>query len=416
MKWKWLLAAVLIVRLLSVWAVWHQGFRPSSFYDPLEYRTIALNVLDHGTFSMAPAADRNPNLYRGPGYPLFLALTFMVDRSGALAVALQQVMVVATAALLFGFLRNRGIGRRASLAAAGFLLLEPRFWLLSLTTMSETLCAFLLMAALYVLFGRKRETTVAELCGTGALLGFSILVRPTTLLLLPFIAFALFVRPGEILAIRWRAAALVVAVSLLAILPWLIRNERLVGSYTMGSSASFNLVLGFGSEQEIARLTSGDRKLIDYRGRASTVYYGFSRDGYAYDQETERAIVKRKGLPWLFFRQVACAPRIWIGHEYPVIAEFALGTDRFAPVARKIDDALWGLLAALFFVGAIGDLFLKDARERLLRWSLYVAIFATSLANACVGYSRMMVPLYPILLLGICAGAARLAALVRRKA
>jgi 4-amino-4-deoxy-L-arabinose transferase-like glycosyltransferase len=287
---------------------------------------------------------------------------------------------------------------------------------LSLTTMSETLCAFLLMAALYLLFGRKRELTVAGLAGIGALLGVSILARPTTLLLLPFIAAAVIARPGESLLIRWREAALIVALSSLVMLPWLIRNHRLVGSYTMGSSASFNLVLGFGNAREIARLESGDRTLIDYRGRASTVYYGFSRDGYAYDQETEKAIMAREGLPKLFFSQVACAPRIWIGHEYPVIAEFALGTTRFVVPARRIDDLLWGLLAALFFIGAIGDLFLKDARERFLRWSLYAAIFATSLANACVGYSRMMVPVYPILLLGICAGIGRLAGLFRRQA
>ncbi len=58
--------------LLRLWFVHHD---PDLSGDPLLYGSIARNLLQHGVYGLSPSA---PTLIRLPGYPLFLALCFLL--------------------------------------------------------------------------------------------------------------------------------------------------------------------------------------------------------------------------------------------------------------------------------------------------------------------------------------------------
>ena len=175
---------------------------------------------------------------RAPGYPAFLALVGggrAVTSSVPASVKVMQALVGAAGVILVGLLAGRLAGPRAGTIGAFVAAIYPPLVWVSAYAWSEAI-AWPLGLLIVWSFDRavwsgapnaQRHAAVA-----GALTGVAILIRPSTLLFLPFALGWLAWRRRFILAIAMGAAAAVV------VIPWSIRNTieygRFVGVATEG--------------------------------------------------------------------------------------------------------------------------------------------------------------------------------------
>lgn len=230
-------AALLAGLLLRLWCI-------ASFSrvagDTLMYGDIALNWLRHGVYGRTFAVDgvsmtAHPTLIRLPGYPMFLAICFLVfgaDRYGAVLL-LQALLDLAGCCLLAG-IAGRLFGRRAAMAALWLGAMCPFTALYVATPLTETLTLLCIAVAFYGLV--RWQTAGAGLnrwaYGIAAALAYSILLRPEQGMLaacvVPAIVWISYSSRREARRF-WRAARPAVVVSLLTLLPllpWTLRNER----------------------------------------------------------------------------------------------------------------------------------------------------------------------------------------------
>lgn len=409
-----ILAAGLAVHLLSAGFVIAKRIPVSPMQDAFEYRTVAMNVLKHGTFSISPPSEKNPDLLRGPGYPLFLAATYAVEEHGYLAIVLQQLMLVASAALAFLLFGVFAVPRKIALALTAVFLLEPQQWLHSLQTMSEPLygLAFLALAALALvptLLPPVRRHVVF-----GLLFGISLLVKPTSVPTAALFVLTLLIADASAMKRRLQLAALACGIAALIMAPWVARNHRLTGEWLFSSSPAFNFVHGLGSPLESAFIERGP-SIYDERGREGTIFEGFTVRGYPEVRQGMKGIIAREGFIRLTAWQIACAPGVWFGHAYGTILSMASpsAAERFAPAIITFDRVLWAALLAAFLVGSF--LLFRDHAARRRFAPLFLMVVATVFLNVCKSYGRMLEPFYAVILLTVgVAVAAGLTALRRR--
>jgi len=204
---------------------------PAMTNDTILYGDLAKNLIEHHVYGFTvPGAAPRPTLIRLPGYPLFLAVCFVVFGVGKYQAVLwvQLLIDLLTCSMMTGLAR-RLFGASAGLAAFWLAMLCPFTANYVGAALTETLSLFCIAAAFY---GMERWRSAG--CGFGrwlwavaAALACAVLLRPEQGLL------AAAVIPA-MLWLAWRAGGLRGTLPVLAaavcivlpLVPWAIRNER----------------------------------------------------------------------------------------------------------------------------------------------------------------------------------------------
>jgi hypothetical protein len=193
--------------------------------DDSEYYLALARGLTHGC-GFAPFYDHcgSPEVFRTPGYPVFLT----IFRSHYRTVIFVQAMIGALACFFVADFTTRKHGMKAAVIAATFVAFDIPTVLLTKEVMSEALFQCLAPVAVF---------TALEGSGilSGAILGACIFIRPVGLFLMPIAVIAPLLRR------RWKGSLAVFAVSTLVVVGWALRNERRVGMFTFTVEGVGNL-------------------------------------------------------------------------------------------------------------------------------------------------------------------------------
>jgi 4-amino-4-deoxy-L-arabinose transferase-like glycosyltransferase len=119
---------------------------------------------------------------------------------------------------LTGVLAHQLVGRKAALIAMALAAIYLPAIEYATALMSEQLFVVLMLAALTVAIEARRRKRLSLAVASGFLAGLAVLTRANGLILLAPLVLALWRQP--------RAAVALVAVALLTVTPWTIRNER----------------------------------------------------------------------------------------------------------------------------------------------------------------------------------------------
>ena len=223
------LAAGLVLRL---WWVLHYG---QTTVDTRVYGEFARNLLEHGVYGFSNSVNGiprmpSPTLIRLPGYPLFLAVCFLLfGIENYTAVMLVQGVVDLWTCLLLGGIATRIFGPRAGVAALWLAALCPFTANYVAVPLTETLTLFCIALAFYSL-ARWRESDAGInrwLFAIAFALAYAILLRPEQGLLaaavIPTIFWIAWQREG-LRALR--PALLLSLLTVLPLIPWTARNWR----------------------------------------------------------------------------------------------------------------------------------------------------------------------------------------------
>lgn len=182
------------------------------------------------------------------GYSALLSLPYRLFGPGLQVGPVTNALLGALAAALAYRLTTLVAGRPRALVAAALVALSPELLAYTLLLMTEPSASLApLAAALAVAWGLRRDRALPAAAVAGVALGLGTLVRPQTilgapgLLLLALDPTALRASAGRAL----RVAGLATLVALGTVLPWTLRNCRVMdGCAFVSTNAGWNLAIG----------------------------------------------------------------------------------------------------------------------------------------------------------------------------
>jgi dolichol-phosphate mannosyltransferase len=221
-KWLWSLVAVaFILRFLVALPALQDSDRLTR-PDTGTYTEPALALIETGSLTRA-VDDPAPATLRPPGYPLFLAFSFLFSKGLGLAAVLGCLASALVVVPIFRLGEHFG-GRRVGAAAGTLYLLNITSLSAAPLILSDTL--FLLFAAWQCYFFIRffyMERTL-DLWMSGVFAGFATLVRTAGL---PWVLPALLlilVFPRKSMTKRLLGAAGLVGIFIITLIPWMTRN------------------------------------------------------------------------------------------------------------------------------------------------------------------------------------------------
>lgn len=413
MLWLILLVA-LLVRLGAIVA--DSGFTPEN--DSLDYSRHAVSIAAGDGYPRSGILlYGGPTALRPPGYPLLLGAVYAISGDSVTAGRVAGSLLGVLAVYLVFLIARTIWGRRTALWAAGFGAIFPPLVLLSLELLSEPLFICLELGAVLSVFAFRRAGRLLRWAVlAGLLCGLAALTRNVGLALIVPIALGLWTgRP------RWRWASLASPAAMLlcvvlAILPWVIRNEAefgrfipvssgtgftLAGTYNPSSESDSSSHGGWRNPQAVPSLerlftTPGlDEAEVDSRLRHRALEFAADHPGYVIEAST-----------WNLLRMFELSGGSVVGRHGEPIDERGIGDED--PLAERIGLAL-AVALALAGIAAIVRSARAAARSgrRLVprgpwfMWAIPILTILTSLPLGGLPRYRLVVDPFILMLAAV---------------
>lgn len=238
-----ILGAALLLRALPILTGPNQFERVSTLDTPL-YLDLATNLVERGTFASTPgtapgARLENPwplEVFRTPGYPLFLAGFFALGVKTPLPILVVQILCDLALVVLAFSIGTRLFGPAAGCVAALLMALDVTHVVQSNLVMSDIPFALVVGAALALAVAAAPSSRMREAVAAGILLLLASAFRPVGFGLSLIVAGFWLHRTR-----RGAQAAVLLLLGLSFASAWTFRNYRAVGEPTPSSAFDFNL-------------------------------------------------------------------------------------------------------------------------------------------------------------------------------
>lgn len=205
--------------------------------DSYEYQTLAQNILNQNAFVFERNHTLDPEFFRTPGYPLFLAVIEFIFTT-PFAVTFIQICLVLCTAILIKKLADR-LQEGSGTVAGSIYMLLPGVFFHSLILLSDTVFVFGLV---YLVFLLLKEYHYKQIILAGIILGCLAYIRPIAQFLIPCVAAFVVV---DLIACKegkkaWVYGLTVLIIPIIMMLPWMYRNYIHSGVFSFSSVTSYN--------------------------------------------------------------------------------------------------------------------------------------------------------------------------------
>lgn len=216
------------------------------------------------------------DLIRPPAYPVFILIASGFGTPNPIFVALMQLALSGLISIILYWIGTFAGTERGGLVAGWLNVLSPHLALWSLTVMTETIFAFLLIlgALLWLVSLRDRSALWSLLAGCA--IGLATLFRPIGLFIgvIWFALALLYYWRSQVLSRNYHNALLILVGVTLFVLPWMLRNQSVHNRFTLSIVSSktlygFNLAYviasaeGIDREQALGRLNNTGNPVAD---------------------------------------------------------------------------------------------------------------------------------------------------------
>lgn len=238
-----LIAALALAACTRLAIIWTATGDPLSDLD--NYLELSSSLAHGKGFRLAGRLTA----YRPPLYPLLLAPIQALAAGNPQALqtgifGFHLILGLGTVWLTALTARRWGLPHVHSLAAAAIVACDPVLVAQTRLVMTETLAAFLVVACLFALASSRLMRSAWQ---GGLTFGLAALCRPSLLAIAPLIVLAILAdRSTTPLRLRWQAAATFLALTLLVMSPWAIRNRVTMG-HTLWTTTHGGYTLALGN-------------------------------------------------------------------------------------------------------------------------------------------------------------------------
>lgn len=222
----WILGVGAIVRLVLLFLLGDLEL----WMDEEQYQEIAVNLTEGRGFAL----HGQPTSWRPPLYPFILSGLYMLAGTThpVVARAFQAILSLLNTLVVY-LLGRRLFGERAGLWGALLFTVYPSFLLYNNHLLTEMLFTFLLTATAYCFAAYLAGSRLPLLAASGVALGLAVLTRDIVWPMVGVMALLVgyVTRPGFTRWI-WHSGVLLLSF-LVVITPWVIRNSRVQGTFTL---------------------------------------------------------------------------------------------------------------------------------------------------------------------------------------
>ena len=211
--------------------------------DASAYYLLAKNILAGHGFSLADSVPYLPSRFRVPAYPLFMAGILAVFGNIFAVLALQEILSIINAVILFFLLKNLLKKELLAFTLSILFLLDPLVFRYENGLMTETLLIFFLLLAIYFFVKYLSSERLKYIGFSAIFLGCAALTKPI-IQFLPWIFSAAIIFWGVRRGVLRKSltAVLVLIVVFFSVLsPWLIRNKIQFGNTHLSSNDWYNI-------------------------------------------------------------------------------------------------------------------------------------------------------------------------------
>ena len=234
----WVLWAVLTgwaIRLVLVALVYKGFLDPARGHWEFGYEIgrVARSIVLGKGFSNPYWADTGPTALLTPVYPYLLAGVFatfgLYTKAAALVFLAINTFFSAVTSVPIFFIARKTLDLRTAKIAAWAWAFFPYSINFSATTMwYHSFVALLLAVVILLVLSLRSSDRLTAWAGFGALLGFAALTNPVMVGITPFLGGWLWVQLRRRGMRAWTAVSMGLIAMVVTILPWLIRNERVL--------------------------------------------------------------------------------------------------------------------------------------------------------------------------------------------
>jgi len=208
-------------------------------HDARDYDAHARSIAAGDGFARLGPGPSRVTAFRPPGYPIFLAGVYTLtgheardDEARVTAGRIANALVGTAIVALIGVLTAQLLGQRVALVAMALAAVYLPLILVGGSLMSEPLFAALLLATLCAVVAHRRSSHRLPWAAlAGVLGGLAILTRANGMILLAPLAFAVWDARPRWSARALAAPALLVAIAVLTVAPWTVRNAEVLGAF-----------------------------------------------------------------------------------------------------------------------------------------------------------------------------------------
>jgi 4-amino-4-deoxy-L-arabinose transferase-like glycosyltransferase len=419
-----LLVVLVLAFVLRVGWVAYAGVRPSFVSDPSAYllqgETIArgqgysdpiVEIANEARRAHhQPVEPSVPASFYPPGYSVFVGAvvwtvwhTPIPDTDLVRAVAYLQALLGTITVLLAFEIARRAFDARVGLLAAVIVAFYPNLVTTTATLQLETFFVFLTLATFLVLLpiATRTRPTVRRLVVGGALVGVVALVRPTiALVVVALLAARLLAR------LPWRetlrAVGIVTLAMVVALVPWMIRNEIRLHAFVPIST-------GIGITLCVSRNDEATGKLDTGIMTRQCQPRGHYSDPAAFQVATN-TYATRRAIDWVLAHPQR-ELRMWFRRTD---IAFSHDTSGIGDIQESMSAGMLHLLenssdVASYIVLALGAIGVVAAIRRRTRGRLFVVMTALALSSVPIilyGDPRYRVPAEPFFAILAAAGVA----------
>jgi hypothetical protein len=223
-----------LVRLVLIYYIHIHGNQP--FYDELNYDHIATSVsLGKGYVQFGD----HYSAYRAPAQPLFLALLFRLFGHHLILAKIIEAILLATIPFICARVgRGLGLGITASNVGAALATFHPGLIYASTTLYPSVLTVVGLTLGLWLCSRLMYRADLEKSIAAGLSLGVAGSATTT------FAPLAVLVSLIMISKRSYRPAIVVGLVGTIPVIVWMVRNEVVMGKFTVATNGGYNLFLG----------------------------------------------------------------------------------------------------------------------------------------------------------------------------
>lgn len=231
---------VLIALILRVLLFFYIIFNNPSFMiqpDSLSYVNPAENLLKHGFFARGEYPNLTPETVRTPGYPLFIALAYLLFGRKIESVIILQVFLGALFPIIAcKILEELGASPRIRSIGAYLTAIDPLLLIYTVNVLTEELYALIIALIILLSIRLLKKGSLSLLSLTSLLLGFQAYIRPIGMYL-PAGAFLYF-----LFLKRFKEAFMILLISYLLIFGWSFRNYKEAGVFEFSTISGASML------------------------------------------------------------------------------------------------------------------------------------------------------------------------------
>jgi hypothetical protein len=204
------------------------------------YRPAFIGYPDTREYALGADGELFADPVRTAGYPLFLRLAHVLSDHLSFTIAVQHLLGVATALLLFGAVRRSGAPAWVGLVPAAVILLGGDQVLFEHAVLTEALFTFLVAAGVYAAARSLDGSRVAWPAAAGLLIALAATVRIAGLALLPLLALWMLAVPAAGARERLLRAGAAAAAGTLLLLGYLVAAHAETDRWSFARTGAYN--------------------------------------------------------------------------------------------------------------------------------------------------------------------------------